>query len=148
MLETLEQVKSTEAVPPSRLQPGLPRDLETITLKCLEKDPQRRYATALELADDLRRYLDGEPIRAQPVGPLERGLKWVRRRPLEAGFLARHRPGGPVADLGLHGLDLRARTSPGRTASSTPPWPTPSSSALAPSGASTRPATSSTTSSR
>jgi serine/threonine protein kinase len=87
VLETLEQVKSTEAVPPSRLQPGLPRDLETITLKCLEKEPPRRYATALELADDLRRFLEGKPILAQPVGPLERGLKWVRRRPLETALL-------------------------------------------------------------
>jgi tetratricopeptide (TPR) repeat protein len=87
VLETLDQVKTTEAVPPSRLQPGLPRDLETITLKCLEKEPLRRYGSALELADDLRHYLKGETIRAKPVGTLERGVKWVRRRPLEAGFL-------------------------------------------------------------
>ena len=87
VLETLDQVKMVEAVPPSRLQPNLPRDLETITLKCLEKEPQRRFGSALDLADDLRRFLNGEAIRAQPVGPIERSLKWVRRRPLEAGFL-------------------------------------------------------------
>ncbi len=87
VLETLEQVKSTDAVPPSRLQPGLPRDLETIALKCLEKEPERRYGSALELAEDLRRFRAGETILAQPVGLLERGLKWVKRRPLEAGPL-------------------------------------------------------------
>jgi tetratricopeptide (TPR) repeat protein len=87
LLETLEQVRTTEAVPPSKLQPGLPRDLETIALKCLEKEPARRYATALDLAEDLRRYLAGETIRAKPVGPIERAVKWARRRPFEAGFL-------------------------------------------------------------
>jgi tetratricopeptide (TPR) repeat protein len=87
VLETLEQVKSTDAVPPSRLQPGLPRDLETITLKCLEKEPQRRYESARDLADDLRRFLNGEPIHAQPVGMLERGVKWAKRRPVEVALL-------------------------------------------------------------
>ncbi len=88
VLETLEQVKSAEAVPPSRLQPSLPRDLETITLKCLQKEPSRRYASAELLAEDLRRLLHGEPIRAQPVGVWERCLKWVRRRPFEAALWA------------------------------------------------------------
>jgi tetratricopeptide (TPR) repeat protein len=88
LLETLEQVRTSEAVPPSRLQPGLPRDLDTIALKCLEKEPERRYATARDLADDLGRYLRGETIHAQAVGPLERTWKWMKRRPLEAAFVA------------------------------------------------------------
>jgi tetratricopeptide (TPR) repeat protein len=80
-LETLEQVRYQEPVPPRRLQPRLPRDVDTICLKCLEKAPHRRYASALDLAEDLRRFQAGEPIRARPAGGLERLAKWVRRRP-------------------------------------------------------------------
>jgi tetratricopeptide (TPR) repeat protein len=87
LFETLEQVQSVEPVPPSRLQPGLPRDLQTIVLKCLEKDPSHRYGSPRELADDLGRYRRGESIRARPAGPIERGLKWMKRRPLEAALL-------------------------------------------------------------
>jgi serine/threonine protein kinase/DNA-binding beta-propeller fold protein YncE len=87
-LETLEQVRTQEPVSPARLQPGLPRDLETICLKCLEKDPGRRYPTAQELADDLERFLRGESIRARPTTRWERGVKWARRRPTVAGLLA------------------------------------------------------------
>jgi len=87
-LNTLMQVVSTDPVPPQQLQPGVPADLATICLKCLEKDPRRRYATADELADDLRRFLDGEPIRARPAGAVERAWKWCRRRPAVAGLLA------------------------------------------------------------
>jgi serine/threonine-protein kinase len=79
--ETERQVISQEPVPPSRLNARVPRDLETICLKCLRKEPHRRYAGARELAEDLRRFLDNRPIRARRVGPLERGLKWARRRP-------------------------------------------------------------------
>jgi formylglycine-generating enzyme required for sulfatase activity len=86
-VETILQVVGDEPVPPSRLQSKTPRDLETICLKCLHKDPQRRYATAATLADDLRRFLDGEPIRARPVGVAEGAVKWARRRPALAALL-------------------------------------------------------------
>ncbi len=88
LMDTLMQVVSDDPVPPSRLQSRLPRDLETVCLKCLSKDPGRRYATADELADDLRRFRNGEPVRARPVGPAERAIKWVRRRPATAALLA------------------------------------------------------------
>jgi WD40 repeat protein/serine/threonine protein kinase len=84
--ETLRQVVDEEAVPPSYLAP-VPRDLETICLKCLAKDVGRRYGSAQTLADDLRRFLLGEPVLARPVGWPERTLKWVRRRPAIAGML-------------------------------------------------------------
>ena len=84
MMETLDQVRNGEPVSPSRLQPNLPRDLETICLKCLAKEPARRYADAAALADDLRRFLDSQPVRARPVGWLGRGLKWAKRRPAVA----------------------------------------------------------------
>jgi WD40 repeat protein/serine/threonine protein kinase len=87
-LDTLLQVLHEEPVRPGRLRPALPLDLETICLKCLEKEPARRYSSALALADDLRRFRRGDPIAARPVGPLERGLKWARRRPLSAGLAA------------------------------------------------------------
>jgi serine/threonine protein kinase len=80
-LDTVLKVIGEEPVPPTRLQPKLPRDLETICLKCLQKEPRKRYATAEALADDLRRFLDGQPIQARAIGVWERGLKWAKRRP-------------------------------------------------------------------
>ena len=84
VFETVEQVKSIEPVAPSRLQPGLPRDLETICLSCLQKEPSRRYETAGALADDLRRYLNGEPIEARRSRWIEQAWKWCRRNPAVA----------------------------------------------------------------
>ncbi len=85
-LEVLRDVVTREPVAPALLRAGLPRDLETICLKCLEKDPRRRYGTALELAEDLGRFLAGQPTIARPVGALGRIIKWVKRRPLVAGL--------------------------------------------------------------
>jgi WD40 repeat protein len=84
MLETLEQVRSQEPVPPRRLQPSVPHDLQTICLKCLQKDPRRRYATAAALADDLDRFLARRPILARPATLLEQAWKRAQRRPTEA----------------------------------------------------------------
>jgi WD40 repeat protein len=86
--DTISQVLGSEPVPPSSRNPQVPRDLETICLKCLEKAPAKRYATALALADDLRRFKRDEPIMARPISWVERGGKWVRRRPALAGLLA------------------------------------------------------------
>jgi tetratricopeptide (TPR) repeat protein len=86
-LATQVQVIGHEPVPPRRLQPKCPRDLETICLKCLHKEQGKRYASALDLAEDLRRFLEGEPVRARPAGVWERGVKWARRRPTTAALV-------------------------------------------------------------
>jgi WD40 repeat protein len=83
----LYQVLAEEPKPPRKLNEKVPRDLETICLKCLEKEPARRYATARDLAEDLRRFLAGEAVRARPLGLLARAARWVRRRPAAAGLL-------------------------------------------------------------
>jgi serine/threonine protein kinase len=88
IVETIHQVVYDDAVPPSRLQPGISRDLETICLKCLAKEPARRYASAQDLADDLQRYLEDRPIHARRTPLLERAEKWLRRRPAAATLLA------------------------------------------------------------
>src|SRR5262249_26150428 len=86
--ETVSLVLSAEPEPPSRRNRRVPRDLETICLRCLRKEPAKRCASALALAEDLRRFRSGEPIEARPVGPLERGVMWARRRPALAALLA------------------------------------------------------------
>jgi tetratricopeptide (TPR) repeat protein len=88
VLDLLEQVRTQEPVPPSSLRSKLPRDVETVCLKCLEKEPGRRYATAAALAEDLRRWLRGEPIRARPVSAPEHLWRWCRRNPRLADLSA------------------------------------------------------------
>jgi len=87
-VETVMQVVTQEPVGPRQLNPAVPRDLETITLKCLEKDPSRRYQSAQELSDELQRYLDGRPIHARPVGTVGRTWRWCRRNRALAATIA------------------------------------------------------------
>lgn len=84
--ETIGKVRSTDPVRPRSIRPSLERDLETICLKCIEKEPRRRYGSALALAEDLERFLDGRPILARPVKPLERLWMWTRRKPVHAAL--------------------------------------------------------------
>ena len=86
--DVMRRVIREVPAPPGRHRPGIPRDLETICLKCLEKQPRLRYQSASELGSDLRRWLDGRPIKARPVGRPEQAYRWARRNPLVAGLLA------------------------------------------------------------
>jgi WD40 repeat protein/tRNA A-37 threonylcarbamoyl transferase component Bud32 len=83
-VDLARQVAAEEPVPVRRLQPKVPRDLETVCLKCLEKQPRKRYASAAVLAEDLRRFGAGAPVSARPLGKFERGLRWARRHPAVA----------------------------------------------------------------
>jgi WD40 repeat protein/tRNA A-37 threonylcarbamoyl transferase component Bud32 len=87
VMDLLGSIVNKDPVPPGRLAAGVPRDLESICLRCLEKEPRRRYASALALADDLRRFLEGQTIEARPAGLGERAWKWARRRPSVAALL-------------------------------------------------------------
>ena len=124
VIETLDLVRTREPAPPRTLVPGLPRDLETIALTCLRKDPRRRYASAGALADDLKRWLDGFPIQARPVSKLEHAGRWCRRRPAVASLLAVLALTVASSLVGLLTLwrhsESRARRGPRM------PWPVPS----------------------
>ncbi len=87
-VEMMQQIQAREPVPPRQLNPRVPRDLETICLKCLEKAADRRYATAEALAEDFGRFLDGRPISARPVARIEKTWRWCRRRPAIASLIA------------------------------------------------------------
>lgn len=86
--EVVQQVRHADPVPPTMLQPGVPKDLETICLKCLRKEPEKRYATAKELEEELQRFLNNEPILARPLGQFERLVRMCKRYPREARLIA------------------------------------------------------------
>ncbi len=88
VIDTLEQVRERSPEPPTKRNPRVPRDLEVICLKCLAKDPPRRYGSAGALAEDLKHWLSGEPIAARPVGNATRVWMWCRRRPVISGLAA------------------------------------------------------------
>ena len=86
--ETVQQVLLQEPVAPSRLNPAVPRDLETVCLKCLRKEPEKRYISAAALSNDLTRFLEGRPIQARPLNRIARFARWCRRKPTSAALLA------------------------------------------------------------
>ncbi len=87
-LETIQQVIAVEPRSPASIEPNVDRDLSTVALKCLQKAPEKRYASAQDVANDLGRWLRHEPINARPVSRLERTSKWIRRNPVVSGLLA------------------------------------------------------------
>jgi serine/threonine-protein kinase len=116
-IDVVLQVVTEEPVPPGRLQSKVPRDLETICLKCLHKDPTRRYPSAQALAEDLRRFNEGCPITARPISTWERGIKWIRRRPAVASLVAVLLLVVVGAFAGMAGLWLRAEDQRGQAES-------------------------------
>lgn len=121
VVQTLEQVRGAEPLSPRLLNPAVPPDLATVCLKCLEKDPARRYATAQDLAGDLTRFLADEPIRARPVGRPEKVWRWCRRRPGLASALAAAAVlllvvaiGSPIAAFNIRRENQRAEQAVGQ----------------------------------
>jgi serine/threonine protein kinase/predicted Zn-dependent protease len=110
-IDTIRQVVEQDPVAPRQLEPRVPLDLETICLKCLEKQPERRFATAGDLADDLRRFIDGEPVQARPTPSWERAWKWAKRRPAVVALLAVSMLAGisMVLFIAWHNVSLRAK---------------------------------------
>jgi tRNA A-37 threonylcarbamoyl transferase component Bud32 len=106
--EVLEQVRAQEPRRPRKVNAAVPRALEAVCLKCLEKDPARRYATAAEVAAELGRYLRDEPVQARPPGPLDRVARWVKRRPAVAALLVVLVLLATAGGIGLHFV-LQAR---------------------------------------
>jgi WD40 repeat protein len=102
----LRQVIETDPVPPRALNPSIPRDLETVCLRCLEKEPHRRYLTAQALADDLERFLRHEPVLARPIGPTGKAWRWCQRRPVRASLVGAL---SLVLVLGLAGISWQWR---------------------------------------
>jgi eukaryotic-like serine/threonine-protein kinase len=107
--DTLQQVGRQEPVPPRRLQPKVPRDLETICLKCLQKEPARRYASAAAMADDLERFLADEPIKARPLPWWEHAWRYVRGHPTAAACVVLALGAGAAHYVHLHAELSRAR---------------------------------------
>ena len=108
--DTLIQLLTKEPIAVAQLQPGVPRDLETICMKCLEKSPEKRYSSAAEMVADLQRFLNGEPIAARPVTKVERVWRWAKRKPMVASLSAIAATlgavlmiGGPVVALVIDG---------------------------------------------
>jgi len=115
--DTERRLISEEPTRPSRVNAKVPRDLETICLKCLEKDPKDRYATAGELAADLQRFLQHEPIRARPISPGERGMRWGPPQSVADGASDRRRRArGADRRRGLSGMGFGRRPSLGKVA--------------------------------
>jgi hypothetical protein len=110
-LETIDLVQRHDAIPPRRLNPKIPADLETICLKCLEKDPSRRYASAELLADDLARWQAGRTILARPASPVEKSWRWCRRRPGVAALVSLLALTLSVAFIGMAALWRRAEAA-------------------------------------
>lgn len=109
--ETIDQIRDEEPVPPRRLNPRVPADLETICLACLRKEPGRRYASARGLAEDLRLWLDGRAIRARPCSAAERAARWVRRRPSVAALAVALAATVVASIVGLAALLIRSEAA-------------------------------------
>ncbi|MCO6042887.1 protein kinase [Aeoliella sp. ICT_H6.2] len=110
-VDTIMQVLKKDPVSPRELNPSVPRDLETVCLKCLTKEPHKRYGTAQLMADDLHRYLEGRPVAARPVGRIERGWRWSQRNPVVASLASLIAASLLVGTIVSSALAVRARNA-------------------------------------